>query len=277
MDEDILELYPDPGRKHRLNGLYLNQSLAPAAGRAPFIYSNFISSLDGRIAMPGPDRQTHQVPPAIANARDWRLFQELAAHADLIITSARYFRQIRDHEAQAELPVGRATEFDDLRAWRETRGLAAQPDIAIFSASLDIPPAALAPYRDRRLFLITGAGADPEKLAALQAGIPLEVITCGTQASVDASTLRTRLAALGYQRVYAIAGPSVLHALAQGGALDQLYHTTAHCLLGGTRFDTFVHGTPLQPAFCMPLRAMYLDTRVPEGAGQTLAVYGHRE
>ncbi len=277
MDEDILELYPNPGRKHCLNGLYLGQSLVSASysGKRPFIYSNFISSLDGRIAVPGPHRSTHQVPPAIANARDWRLFQELAAHADLVITSARYFRQVCDNEAQAELPIGSAPEFDDLRDWRNMQGLSPQPDIAVFSASLDIPATALNQYRDRRILLLTGAAADPEKLAAIKASSPIQVITCGNRADVDASTLRDKLAEHGYQHVYAIAGPSVLHALLQGKALDRLYHTTAHCLLGGTRFDTILSSTELSPAVSMPLQAMYLDTRAPDGAGQTLAVYGH--
>ena len=277
MDEDILELYPNPGRKHRLTGLYLGQSLVSAAssGKRPFIYSNFISSLDGRIAVPGPHRNTHQVPPAIANTRDWRLFQELAAHADLLITSARYFRQLCDREAQAELPIGSAPEFDDLRDWRSAQGLSPQPDIAVFSASLDIPITALNRYRGRKIFLITGAAADPEKLATIKASSPVQVISCGNRADVDASTLRDKLAEYGYQHVYAIAGPSVLHALVQGKALDRLYHTAAHCLLGGTKFDTFLSGAELNPAVNMPLQAMYLDTRSPDGAGQTLAVYGH--
>ena len=276
MDEDILELYPNPGRKHRLCGLYLGQSLVSgsSSGKQPFIYSNFISSLDGRIALPGPGRSSHQVPAAIANARDWRLFQELAAQADLLITTARYFRQLCDQEAQAELPVGSAPEFDDLREWRKVQGLSPQPDIAIFSGSLDIPTTALNRYRDRKIFLITGAAADPEKLAALKDSSPVQVISCGNGAAVDASILKDKLAEHGYQHVYAIGGPSVLHSLVQGKALDRLYHTTAHCLLGGTEFDTFVHGAELNPAVSMPLQAMYLDTRAPKGAGQTLAVYG---
>lgn len=279
MGEDILELYPDPGRKHRLHRLYLDQSPVPGSssdGR-PFIYSNFISSLDGRIALPAPHRNSHRVPPAIANARDWRLFQELAAQADLLITSARYFRQVCNQEAQAELPIGSAPEFDDLRDWRSTQGLSHQPDIAIFSASLDIPVEALNQYRGRRIFLITGAAADAEKLAAIKDASPVQVLTCGNGIHVDTSTLREKLAENGYQRVYAIAGPSVLHALVQGKALDRLYHSTAHCLLGGAAFDTFLEGTELSPVVNMPLQAMYLDTRAPEGAGQTLAIYDFSE
>ncbi len=274
--QDVLELYPDPGKRHALQGLYLGQLLQSARRReqqGPFIYSNFISSLDGRIAIPGPDRNSHQVPPAIANRRDWRLFQELAAQADLLITSARYFRQAAEQEAQAELPVGSAPEFDDLRAWRISRGMSPQPDIAVFSASLDIPLESIRLYADRNFYLITGEMAHAEKLRQLVDASHAQAITCGERGQVDASLLRTRLSELGYQRVYAIAGPGVLHTLVQGNALDRLYHTTAHCLLGGTRFDTFVWGALLEPPVCMPLRAMYLDAQAPQGAGQTLAIY----
>jgi len=274
MDQDVLELYPDSGNKHALQGLYMGQVLEhPRRTQIPFIYSNFISSLDGRMAVPGPDRNSHQVPEAIANPRDWRLFQELAAQADLLITSARYFRQAAEQEAQAELPVGSGPEFDDLREWRIRQGLSPQPDIAVFSASLDIPVESIRLYEDRTLYLITGAMADTERLRHLVDSSHAQAITCGQNGHVDASVLRTTLAGLGYRRVYAIAGPAVLHTLIQGNALDRLYHTTAHCLLGGTRFDTFVWGAPLEPAFCMPLRAMYFDPHAPQGAGQTLAIY----
>jgi riboflavin biosynthesis pyrimidine reductase len=275
MADNILELYPNPGQRHSLRGLYLGQLAGLPPSDLPFIYSNFIASLDGRIALPSPQHHTHQVPPAIANPRDWRLYQELAAQADLLITSARYFRQAADAESQAELPVGAGEAFDDLRAWRIEHGLAPQPDVAVFSASLDIPLQTLDYYRDRKLFLVTGEQADPAKLAQLTADGGMQLIQCGAGREVDAGTLRARLGQLGYRRVYAIAGPSVLHTLIQGQSLDRLYHTTAHCILGGTEFDTFVWGEQLKPAFPLPLRAMYLDPDAPAGCGQTLAVYGN--
>ena len=276
MDERILELYPSPGRHHELKGLYLEQLAgARPAGEGPFIYSNFISSLDGRIALPAPGRNSHRVPPAIANPRDWRLFQELAAQADLLISSARYFRQAEDDEAQAELPLGSSAEFDDLRQWRSDRGLPPQPDIAVFSASLDIPPEALRRYPDRRIIILSGATADARRIEAIENNSHARVVRCGEGRRVDGSQLRDTLRALGYRLVYAIAGPAVLHSLLEGDALDRLYHTTAHCLLGGERFDTFVSGRELQPARCLPLQAMYLDRAAPRGAGQTLAVYGN--
>jgi riboflavin biosynthesis pyrimidine reductase len=276
MQHDVLELYPNPGRQHTLKNLYLDElAELPAAQSEPFIYSNFIASLDGRIALPGEHRHSHQVPPAITNPRDWRLFQELATQADLLISSARYFRQAADAEAQAELPVGLSAEFDDLRDWRQKNGMTPQPDIAVFSASLDIPAETLEYYSDRRVFVLTGAHADAVKRQQLASIAHVEIISCGEGRRVDAHLLRALLGQLGYRRVYAIAGSSVLHTLVSGNALDRLYHTTAHCVLGGTEFDTFVWGEQLQPAFALPLRTLYLDTSSPPGCGQTLAVYGN--
>jgi len=273
MDNAIIELYPNSGQTHPLKNLYLKQ-LENLPVNQPFIYSNFIASLDGRIALPGENRTTHEVPPAIANARDWRLFQELAAQADLLITTARFFRQAASNEAQAELPVGMSREFEDLRDWRTSQGLKSQPDIAIFSASLNIPVEALNQYKDRQLYVITGEDADQNQLQRLTSNSNLKVIHSGKGRQVNARSLREKLGTLGYRRVYAIAGPSALHTLATANVLDRLYHTTAHCILGGTEFDTFIRGEELLPALHLPLRALYLDQSSPPGCGQTLAVYG---
>lgn len=272
MDEDILELYPNSGQTHALRGLYLQQ--LPAKTDQPFIYSNYIVSLDGRIALPATDRRSNQVPPAIANSRDWRLFQELATQADLLISSARYFRQSAEKEAQAELPVGLSPEFDDLREWRIAQGLSPQPDIAVFSASLDIPVKALQSYAERKLYIITGGSADKSRIEEISGETNAQVIQCGDARHVDAAQLKSMLGMLGYRHIYAIAGPSVLHALVRGNALDRLYLTTAHCLLGGQEFDTVSWGPEFSPACKLPLRALYLDRQMPEGAGQTLGVYG---
>ena len=272
MDEDILELYPNSGQAHALQGLYLHQ--IPAQSDQPFIYTNYIVSLDGRIALPATDRHSNQVPPAIANKRDWRLFQELAAQADLLISSARYFRQSVALEAQAELPVGLSSEFNDLREWRIEQGLSPQPDIAVFSASLDIPVSALQFYGERKIYIITGNEADENRIEDITRETGAQVIRCGDARHVDAAELKTALGKLGYRNIYAIAGPSVLHALVKGNALDRLYLTTAHCMLGGEKFDTIIRGPEFSPSCKLPLRALYLDRRMPEDAGQTLAVYG---
>ena len=83
----IQQLFPQSG-EFPLKKLYLNHNLRQFAGQErPFIYANFVQSLDGRIAIAHPTRKGLKVPENVANDRDWRLFQELAAQADLIISS----------------------------------------------------------------------------------------------------------------------------------------------------------------------------------------------
>lgn len=117
----VIELYPAPGMSRPLHGLYLDQDLRQTAGADGFVYTNFISSLDGRIAMPGPNDRP-RVPPAIANAKDWRLFQELAAQADVLLTSGRYLREYHPTNSQDVLAPYADPALRDLEQWRLARG-----------------------------------------------------------------------------------------------------------------------------------------------------------
>jgi riboflavin biosynthesis pyrimidine reductase len=239
------------------------------------VYSNFVSSLDGRIALGDPDKATHTVPDAIANPRDWRLYQELAGQADLLITSGRYFRQSTVGEAQDLLPVGSQHEFDDIREWRVKQGLAKEADVAILSSSLDIPLAALEPYRQRRILVITGESSDKARAESLRhAGI--EVLHAGTGKQADGRLMIPRLGELGYRSIYAIAGPAVFHTLLQANVLNRLYLTIAQQLLGGEVFDTLTRGTLLIPARSLSLVSLYHDPCAPETTGQLFAVFEPR-
>ncbi len=276
MNQPIIRLYPLPSGEHALQGLYLTQGLHEL-GRPgkPFVYSNFITSLDGRIAIASEDRATHQVPAAITNPRDWRLYQELAGQADLLITSGRFFRQAEIDEAQDVLPVGTQAAYADIREWRSRHGLPAQPDIAILSRSLAIPPESLEAYRDRRIMVITGNAADPKRVAQLR-GEGVEVLFAGSGHGAEGGEMVARLADAGYRSLYAIAGPDVLHTLLEAGVLDRLYLTTTHQLLAGDAFDTFTRGKLLEPALGMQLSSLYLDTHAPEGASQWFCVFETR-
>lgn len=270
---DLLQLYPPPTARLPLARLYLEHPLHRIVDdSAPLVYSNFITSLDGRIALPRAGQDSYGVPPAIGNARDWRLYQELAAQSDLLITSARYFRQYAAGEAQDTLPVGACERFADLRAWRLEQGLSAQPDIAVFSASLDIPHTALDAYRTRRVHVLTGSEADPARMAALREH-GVEVHCAGAGTSVDGGQAIQLLQQLGYRRLYVIAGPSVFYTLVRAGVLQRLYLTLAHRILGGEDFDSLTWGSELQPAPQPRLRSLFYDAYAPDDAGQLLACY----
>ena len=271
--DDLLHLFPIPTQAVSLLGCYLAHKLHQRGqnGR-PFVYTNFITSLDGRIALAASGRDTHQVPPAIANPRDWRLYQELGAQADVLITTARYLRQLAIGEAQDMLPVGDSPDFEDLRRWRLAQGLQPQPDVAVLSASLDIPPETLTGLGDRRLYVITGESADGDRIAALR-DHGIDVRLAGSGHGADGHRLIQTLAEEGYRSIYAIGGPSVMHTLAADGVLDRLYLTHAHVVLGGEDFDTFAWGSELSPALALQMGGLYYDPVAPAGAGQLMAYY----
>ena len=124
----IIQLYPLPIQERPFEGSYLTHDLkkySQANGKA-FVYANFVTSLDGRIAIPNPETSGMMVPEDVANTRDWRLFQELAIQADLMISSGRYLRDWADGRAQEILRVD-DPEFADLRDWRLARTKLAGP------------------------------------------------------------------------------------------------------------------------------------------------------
>jgi len=272
----VTRLYPPPATDYPLEGLYLGQIPRPGECAVnPFVYSNFITSLDGRIAIAQEGRSTHQVPIAITNPRDWRLYQELAGQADILITSGRYFRQSEIEEAQDRLPVSDQPDYSDIREWRSHHGLASQPDIAILSRSLAISVESLKPYQNRRIIVFTGRQAEVEHITRLrEQGV--EVITAGEESTVDGAELIATLAGMGYASIYAIAGPDVLHTLLKARVLNRLYLTTTHQLLAGEYFDTLTRGAGFDPALGMQLISLYLDRYAPSGAGQWFSSFEPR-
>jgi len=263
MQKTITRLYPPSGEEYRLQGLYLAHGLQ-AKGRPgkPFVYSNFITSLDGRIAVSGAGRNSLEVPKAVANARDWRLYQELAGQADVLVSSGRFFRQTAAGEAQAILPVGMENTFSDILEWRRQQQLPEQPAVAIVSGSLDIPVAALETYHGRRVMVITGAQAPAHRVAELRSD-GVEVVFAGPGSRVDGRALVDALDDRGYRSIYSVAGPGVFHTLVEARVLDRLYLTQTHQLLAGTTYETLTHGGILDPAPGMQLQTLYHDTHAP--------------
>ena len=269
----LIRLYPPAGTGNRvaLNGLYLEAPLShPAAAARPFVYTNFVVSIDGRIAIVDSDSGRSKVPPQIANPRDWRLFQELAARADLLITSGRYLRDLAAGQAQDVLPLSPAPEFADLLRWRLRHGLPAQPDVAVLSASLDIPVPAQLRLDGRRVLVFTTSEASASAAQTLQAG-GAEVFRGDRPDRVDAGPMIRRLGQLGYRHIYSITGPQVLASLLRADVLDTLFLTTVHRCLGGENVASLVEGPPFERPVNFRLHWLYYDGAAVDDAGQTLA------
>lgn len=269
----ITRLYPQPSSQEPLHGLYLSHDLRALADTMdrPFVYSDYVVSLDGRIAVPHPTQPGLTVPKAIANDRDWRLFQELAIQADVVITSGRYLRDYADGRAQEILQVYNDPRFVDLKEWRLSRGLAPQPALAVISASLSFSIPEALTQRDREVLIFTVESADGDRIARLEqeAG---QVFTAGAT-SVQGDQFVSRLDELGYRTIFNATGPKVLHLLLAGDRLDRLYLTHANRLLGGDPFSSVVEGPLFEPAVDMRLHAIYLDEVGLDGLGQLFVSY----
>ena len=268
--DTLLQLYPHakPVERigaylaHDLRGLATNQTL-------PYVYANFITSLDGRIAITGADGVL-TVPKNVVNERDWRLFQELAAQADLIISSGRYLRDWAAGRAQEILQID-DPRFTDLRAWRLAHGLAAQPDIAIISNSLDFPIPDVLTAGGRKVVVFTSAESSPQRRAAITAKAG-NVIIAGQQ-QIDGKILIKKMGELGYQTIYASAGPKIHHMLLAAGVLNRLYLTQANRILGGQALPTIVEGGTLSPTPDLKIASILFDQAALDGLGQLLLAY----
>jgi riboflavin biosynthesis pyrimidine reductase len=271
--DTIWQLYPMPAQEVSLAGLYLRHDLrrqGEELGR-PFVYTNYVVSIDGRIAIPRPEGKGMMVPKDTANDRDWRLFQELAVQADLIISSGRYLRDYAEGKAQEILRVYDEPRFEDLGRWRAERRLPAYPDLAIISGSLDFSVPSFLTSSGRKVIVVTHGAADKERARRLEDEVA-HVVVAG-ESDVTGQEAISALGDLGYRTIYMATGPRVHHLLLADGALDRLYVTVAHRLLGGEPFSSLVEGELLRPAVGMRLNALYYDPHALDGLGQQFVVY----
>ena len=273
MRDSIIRLFPLPNQEVPLKGLYLSHDLRgnKRDSGESFVYSNYVTSLDGRIAVPHQTKAGMVVPDQITNPRDWCLFQELAVQADILITSGRYLRDYAEGRAQEILRVYDDPQFADLKDWRTERGLSPQPDLAVISGSLDfpVPPALI--QGDRNIVVITTSRADPVRIKALERQTGEVIIA--SEGSVNGCKLVESLLEMGYRTIYNATGPKVLHLLLAAGVLDRLYLSFVNRLLGGSPFSSIVEGELLDPPADFILNTIYLDPHALNGLGQLFTSY----
>ncbi len=271
--DTVTRLYPQPGTEYELEGLYLNTPFGRDSDeRRAWVYTNFIVSLDGRIAIEQPVTGKRGVPRTITNPRDWRLYQELAARADVLLVSARFLRELVRGEAQDNMPIGNDPVFEDLLAWRREQGLTPQPAVVVLSASLDLPLAELCATTDRVVYVATGKGADAEAVRVIEnSGVKL--LFAGEGKDVDGQQLIEQLTSAGLYNIYSIAGPVVLETLLQADVLDCIYLTQVHRLIGGASYDTLLGGELLRPPADFMLKTLYYDSKTHEHCDQFFSIY----
>jgi riboflavin biosynthesis pyrimidine reductase len=273
MSDHLLRLYPKPFAEQPLRGLYLEHRLHMLGTQErPFVYANFLSSLDGRIAVEDSARDNAYIPEHISTDSDLRLFLELQAQADCLITHGGYLRALSEGRLGNILQVGVQPGAEELSLWRKAQGLPSQPAVVIASASLDFPLHPSLQEHNQAVYIATGRGADPRRVNEWRER-GCRILIAGEAASVEGRALVRALRELGLVSLYLIAGPQMLDTMVRQRQLSRLYHTTTHQLVGGTDFHTMLPGPMLGEEGNLRLRSLYYDADAPAGSGQFFAQF----
>jgi riboflavin-specific deaminase-like protein len=181
----------------------------------PRVRMNFIMSLDGAVTLDGSSG-------GLGDASDRAAMQAIRTLADVIVVGAGTVRA----EGYGGVKVGEADA-----SWRESRGWAPQPRLAIVSNRLDLDPGdAVFAEAVTRPIVVTHA-ASPEAERAALAEIA-DVIVCGEE-RVDVDAMLDALARLGLRQVLCEGGPGLFGALLEAGLVDELCLSLSPMLVGG--------------------------------------------
>ena len=264
MQKKLLRFYPQPADYCAIKGLYLAHHVhSLGTPELPFVYANFLSSLDGRIALEDISRSITYIPEHLTNVTDFRLFMELHAQADCLITHGGYMRALGENRLGNILQI----RDKDLVQWRRNNGLNAQPAVIIASASLNFPMHNSLQEHAQNVYIATGKNADPERIRFWQ-NLGFPILKTGENRMVQGAQLTHELGRLGYKSIYLIAGPQMLDTMIREEQLNRLYLTITHQLIGGKDFRTLLTGSTLGQEGNLALESMYYDECSPAGPGQ---------
>lgn len=282
MAKKLLQLYPQSTEKHALKNLYLyKHGWYSANTEQPIVTANFLSSLDGRIAIspdnpenkPGAENKNANaaLPKSLTSQEDFRLFLELHAQADCLITHGGYMRSLSEKKLGNILQLPKDRDCEDLYSWRTLQGLAPQPAVVIASASLDFPMHPSLKENNQTVYIATGKNADKNKVKQWQSE-GYEVLIAGQENSVEGKALIDALYAKNYKHFYLIAGPKMLHTMVKDQQLSKIYLTYAHQLLGGNLFSTILDGEALTTPK-LGLQSLFFNETSENGHGQFFSSY----
>jgi len=275
MTKKLLQLYPQPSDEPKqncdpnveLNNLYLEKfGWFSANTTQPIVTANFLSSLDGRIAISSTDHSGEQLPKSLTSNEDFQLFLQLHAQADCLITHGGYMRSLAENKLGNILQLPNNKDCDDLYHWREQHGFSKHPAVVIASSSLDFPMHASLKDNKQTVYIATGKQTDRNKIKKWQ-DQGYEVIITGSSTTVEGKPLINALATKNLMHFYLIAGPKMLHTMVNDHQLTHLYLSHSHQFLGGNIFRTILDGPTLHTPR-LELKSLFYDQTSDNQHGQ---------
>lgn len=268
MKKKVVRLYPGSGASESLQGLYLRRNkFAGGNNSSPLIYANFLTSIDGRIALREQGEAHYQLPDKLKSDEDFQLFLELYARADCIITHGGYMRSLALGRLGNVLQLPRLEWTQYMHEWRAEQGLSPNPDVIIVSGSLDFPWHISLNESQQNIYIATGGKSDQVcRQQWLDAGH--RVYEFGSGKHVDVTGLMRLLTQQKYRSVYLVAGPQLLQDFIAHNYVQRFFVTMSHQLLGGQDFKSLLSGDSLNESGRLQLQSLYMDVENSNALGQ---------
>lgn len=274
MAKKLLQLFPQSleHSAQALKNLYLyKQGWYSANTQQAIVTANFLSSLDGRIAISADETAKTELPKSLTSNEDFRLFLELHAQSECLITHGGYMRSLANNKLGNILQLPGNKDCEDLYNWRALQGLDPHPAVVIASSSLDFPMHPSLKDNGQQVYITTGKQADQSKIKQWQ-DEGYEVLICGESNLVEGKPLIDALTAKSYKHFYLIAGPKMLHTMINDQQLSKFYLSHAQQLLGGKLFNTILDGNVLASPK-LKLQSLFYDETSENGHGQFFSSY----
>jgi riboflavin biosynthesis pyrimidine reductase len=196
----------------------------------PTIVTNFVSSLDGVVALAATESSTGGGEISGFSEADRFMMALLRALADVVVIGAGTMRVGRRHVWTAghiEPALGGA-----FVAWRSEMWLAPQPTTVIVTASGNLDPAHTALNIKEVPVIIATTPAGASRLAGLPLAPHVQVAPVGSDGRVPAGAILEVIRATGARLALCEGGPHLFGELLRARLVDELFLTMAPQVLG---------------------------------------------
>jgi riboflavin biosynthesis pyrimidine reductase len=190
---------------------------------ARVVYGNFVSSLDGVVAIPGVPRSSAAI--SRGNPADRFVVALLRASADAVVIGAGTFRA---HEGPWTPQNAYPDAPESLIELRQRLGLVGQPTLVVVTASGDLGGSRS--KLEDAVVLTTSEGAVglTEDVAA-----GAEIVELGANGSIDMRQAIGWLSEHGYGRILTEGGPKLMGEALKARIVDELFLTVSPVIAGG--------------------------------------------
>ena len=258
MNQMIKKIYPNAKKALiKAESMYLQPLLSDIKPyNRPFYYANFLSSLDGRIAIHDKKYSTLLTPDVIKSDIDFNLFCQLHAQADCLVTNTNYINGLNNGYYGDIL----SQRNQKLINWRKIKKLQSQK-IVILSNSLNFKISDKIEKYKKNIMILTTC-SNKRKIEYFKKNNYKLKRVAGK--NITPNFLDKYVVKENYKSVYFIAGPRIVEQMIAKKLLDRLYYSTNLKMVGRSNYDTLIRGEFLNKCVNIYLKEMFIHTKENE-------------